>query len=78
MWVVLMGVLFDRIEAARCPGLPLPAELKFSVRDLLAERVYYKQFANVKYADGRKAEKEEVARCYRPGRNIGISVICNL
>lgn len=52
-------------------------ELKFSVRDLLAERVYYKQFANVKYADGRKAEKEEVARCYRPGRNIGISVICN-
>ena len=53
-------------------------ELKFSVRDLLAERVYYKQFANVKYADGRKAEKEEVARCYRPGRNIGISVICNL
>lgn len=53
-------------------------ELKLSVRDLLAERVYYKQFANVKYADGRKAEKEEVARCYRPGRNIGISVICNL
>ena len=52
-------------------------ELKLSVRDLLAERVYYKQFANVKYADGRKAEKEEVARCYRPGRNIGISVICN-
>lgn len=53
-------------------------ELKLSVRDLLAERVYYKQFANVKYADGRKAEKEEVARCYRQGRNIGISVICNL
>lgn len=53
-------------------------ELKLSVRDLLAERVYYKQFANVKYADGRKTEKEEVARCYRPGRNIGISVICNL
>ena len=52
--------------------------LGLSVRDLLAERVYYKQFANVKYADGRKAEKEEVARCYRPGRNIGISVICNL
>ena len=48
-------------------------ELKLNVRDLLAEKVFYKQFAKVTYADGSKKEIEEVSRCYKPGRNIGIS-----
>ena len=47
-------------------------ETKLNVRDLLAEKVYYKQFAKVKYADGRQSTIEEVTRCYRPGVNIGL------
>ena len=50
-------------------------ELKLSVRDLLAEKVYYKQFAKATYADGSKREIEEVSRCYKPGRNFGLQAI---
>lgn len=50
-------------------------ELKFNVRDLLAEKIYYKQFADVTYSDGSKKKVEEIARCYKPGRNIGLQAI---
>ena len=50
-------------------------ELKLNVRDLLAEMIYYKQFADVTYSDGSKKEVEEIARCYKPGRNIGLQAI---
>ncbi len=50
-------------------------EVKFNVRDILAEKVYYKQFAEVKYTDGRHSTVEEVTRCYRPGVNIGLQAI---
>lgn len=50
-------------------------ELKLQVRDLLAEKVYYKQFANVTYADGSQRKVEEISRCYKPGRNIGLQAI---
>lgn len=50
-------------------------ELKCSIRDLLAEKVYYKQFANVVYEDGQHREIEQITRCYKPGRNIGLSCI---
>ncbi|MGI6222127.1 MAG: TonB-dependent receptor domain-containing protein [Prevotella sp.] len=50
-------------------------EVKLNVRDLLNEKVYYKQFADVTYSDGRTAEKEEITRSYRPGMNIGLSAI---
>ena len=50
-------------------------ELKFNVRDLLAERVYYKQFAKVNYDDGTHKTVDEVSRCYKPGRNIGLQAI---
>ena len=50
-------------------------ELKLNVRDLLAEKIYYKQFAEVTYSDGSKKEVEEIARCYKPGRNIGLQAI---
>ena len=53
-------------------------EMKFNVRDLLAEKIYYKQFAHVTYANGTKREIEEVARCYKPGRNIGLQVVYKL
>ena len=50
-------------------------ELKFNIRDLLAERVYYKQFAKVNNADGTHKTIDEVSRCYKPGRNIGLQAV---
>ena len=50
-------------------------ELKLNVRDLLAEKIYYKQFADVTYSDGSKNQVEEIARCYKLGRNIGLQAI---
>lgn len=50
-------------------------ELKLNIRDLLAEKIYYKQFADVTYSDGSKKEVEEIARCYKPSRNIGLQAI---
>ena len=50
-------------------------ELKFNIRDLLAERVYYKQFANATYADVSHKTIDEISRCYKPGRNIGLQAI---
>lgn len=43
-------------------------ELKLSVRDLLAEKVEYKQFAETK-----GGEVEQITRSYKPGRNLGLS-----
>ena len=48
-------------------------DLKLNIRDLLAEKIYYKQFADVTYKDGSKKQVEEISRCYKPGRNIGLS-----
>ena len=53
-------------------------EMKLNVRDLLAEKVYYKQFAKTVYSDGTRREIEEVSRCYKPGRNIGVQVVYKL
>lgn len=52
-------------------------ELKASVRDLLAERVYFKQFAKVTRDDS-TAEREQVTKSYRPGRSFGLSITYNL
>lgn len=49
-------------------------EVKMNVRDLLAQKVYYKQFEDVKYSDGRTKEVQETTRCYKPGRNVGLNV----
>ena len=47
-------------------------EMRLNVRDLLAERVFYKQFADVKNADGSTREVEQITRCYKPGRTVGL------
>lgn len=53
-------------------------ELKFNVRDILGEKVYYKQFGHAVYSDGNRRKYEEVARSYRPGRNIGVTLLYKL
>lgn len=51
-------------------------ELKASVRDLLAEKVYFKQFEDV-VMNGEKRTIEEVTRCYQPGRSYNLSISYN-
>ena len=50
-------------------------EVKLSIRDLLAQKVYYKQFADVHYSNGTSREVEQITRVYKPGRNIGVSAV---
>lgn len=49
-------------------------EVKFNVRDLLAQKVYYKEFVTTTLSDGTTKEVEQVTRSFRPGRNIGLNV----
>lgn len=48
-------------------------ELRCHLRDLLGQKVSYKQFADVTYADGTTRQVEEITRQYKPGRNLGFS-----
>lgn len=50
-------------------------EVKFNVRDLLAQTVYYKQFADVHYQDGSRKEVQQITRAFKPGRNFGLSAV---
>lgn len=50
-------------------------EVKFNVRDLLAQRVYYKQMQDVKLADGTSKNVQEITRSFKPGRNFGVSAV---
>lgn len=43
---------------------------KIGVRDLLDERVYYKQFTTVAKRDGSQKEVEEITKSYKPGRQF--------
>lgn len=51
-------------------------EVKANVRDLLAEKVYFKQFGQVTY-DGNKTEYEEVTKSYKPGRSYSVTINYN-
>ena len=48
-------------------------EIKANVRDLLAQKVSYKQFVEVPSANGTTREVEQITRQYKPGRNFGLS-----
>ena len=50
-------------------------EIKANIRDILAQKVSYKQFADAKNADGSTREVVQITRQYKPGRNIGISAV---
>ncbi len=52
-------------------------EVKFNVRDLLAQKVYYKEFVTTALGDGTTKEVEQITRSFRPGRNIGLSATYN-
>lgn len=48
-------------------------EFKASVRDLLAEKVLFKQFEEVT-VEGQARTIDEVTRCYKPGRDFSLAI----
>ena len=50
-------------------------EIKANIHDILAQKVSYKQFAEAKNPDGSTREVVQITRQYKPGRNIGLSVV---
>ena len=50
-------------------------ELKLNVRDLLGEKIINKQFNDVTGTDGQSRTIHEITRSYRPGTNLGLSVV---
>ena len=48
-------------------------EIKASIRDVLAERYYFKQFEDVT-VNGEERTIEEVTRSYKPGRSYNLSI----
>ena len=50
-------------------------EIKANIRDILAQKVSYKQFAEAKNPDGSTREVVQITRQYKPGRNIGLSAV---
>lgn len=53
-------------------------EIKANIRDLLAQKVYYKEFVTANLNSGGTKEVEQITRCFKPGRNIGLTVTYNL
>lgn len=51
--------------------------VKAGIRDLLGEKVYYKQFNDVTFPDGKKKEIVEVTKSFYPGRNFNLSISYN-
>lgn len=50
-------------------------EVRASLRDILAQKVSYRQFAEARNSDGSVREVVQTTRQYKPGRNIGISAV---
>lgn len=50
-------------------------EIKANVRDILAQKVSYKQFAETTLKNGETKTVEQITRQYKPGRNIGLSAV---
>ena len=48
-------------------------EIKAAIRDLLAERYYYKQFEDV-VVNGQARTIEEITRSYKPGRSYNLTI----
>lgn len=51
--------------------------VKVGAKDILGEKVYFKQFDTITRSDGSVREIEEVTRSYRPGRTFSVSVAYN-
>ncbi len=52
-------------------------EAKLSVRNVLNDKIQYKQFADVTYSDGTTREVTQITRKYDAGRNFGLQLVYN-
>ena len=52
-------------------------EAKLSARNILDEKIDFKQFADVTYSDGTTKKVTQVTREYHPGRDIGMQLVYN-
>ncbi len=52
-------------------------ETKLNIRNILGEKVDFKQIADVTLDDGTTKKVTQVTRSYNPGRNLGLQVIYN-
>ena len=53
-------------------------EVKANIRDILAQRVYYKEFVTATLNDGATKKVEQITRSFKPGHNIGLSITYKL
>ena len=53
-------------------------EVKANIRDILAQRVYYKEFVTATLNDGATKKVEQITRSFKPGRNISLSITYKL
>lgn len=49
-------------------------EFKLGLKDVIGERVAFKQMNDVKLSDGREKQVNEITRSYRPGRNFNLNI----
>lgn len=49
-------------------------ELKAGIKDILAEKIVYKQFPQFYDASGRLQEREQLTKSYRPGRSVSVGI----
>ena len=49
-------------------------ELKAGVKDILAEKIVYKQFPQFYDAAGRLQKREQLTKSYRPGRSVSVGI----
>ena len=49
-------------------------EIKLGLKDIIGNRVVFKQLNDVTLSDGTQKRVEEVTRSYRPGRNFSLNV----
>lgn len=49
-------------------------EIKLGLKDIIGEKVQFKQFNDVTLNDGTQRKVEELTRSYRPGRNFSLNV----
>lgn len=68
----------DAVDLTASKRLGKRWEVRLALRDILNQPIQYKQFCDVNYDDGRTATVKQVTRRYRPGRNVQLTLTCNL
>ncbi len=52
-------------------------EMKAGIKDILAEKVVYKQFPEFRDVQGEKQKREQIIKLYTPGRMVSVGAVLN-